>query len=62
MFQHHSLKQLIISLLEQAVTQISQPKQELSIPPTPIDLGVKHDSQWVYAATREGRKDCFQIK
>ncbi len=49
--QHHrSITQQIVALLEQSLS-----KTQLSIPPTPIDFGVRHDSEWVYAATRDGR-------
>jgi hypothetical protein len=48
--QHHrSITQEIVALLEQSLS-----KTQPSIPPTPIDLGVKHDSEWV-GATCERR-------
>lgn len=25
-------------------------------PPEPVDLGVTHDSEWIYRAAREGRE------
>ena len=49
-----SMTQQTIILLEQALSLETQPPSKE--PPEPIDLGVIHDSEWVYNAIREGRK------
>jgi len=56
--QQCSVEQQVIQLLEQSLTKpvkpmgVKRPKEL----PEPIDLGVQHDSEWVYNAIREGRK------
>jgi len=49
-----SMTQHALALLERALDQGSA--SESREPPQPVDLGVKHDHKWVYAAIREGRK------
>jgi len=49
-----SMTQQAMLLLEQALesSELTAAKRK---PPQPIDLGVRHDHKWIYAAIRKGR-------
>lgn len=50
---HRSMTRQALVLLEQALQGSAKPS---AAPPEPVDLGVLHDSAWVYQAAREGRE------
>jgi plasmid stability protein len=57
--QQCSVEQQVIQLLEQCLTKVTAKPLRVRQPkelPEPIDLGVQHDSEWIYNAIREGRK------
>ncbi|MDD5329047.1 MAG: hypothetical protein PHX38_03520 [Sulfuricella sp.] len=51
---HRSMTRQALMLLEQALR--GSGAKPGPTPPEPIDLGVSHDSEWVYRAAREGRE------
>lgn len=51
---HRSMTRQALVLLEQAL-QGGGVKLG-ALPPEPVDLGVVHDSEWIYQAAREGRE------
>jgi len=50
-----SMTQHAVLLLEQALETGETPAARRT-PPPPVELGVRHDHKWIYAAIREGRR------